>query len=1051
MRSGARFFVMVIGVACLLAAALSGAARSTSDGAKTAAGAAPYPTFDQSFLNALAWRPIGPFRGGRATAVAGDPDDPIVFYMATAHSGVWKTNDAGIYWRNVSDSFFKRAPVGAMEVSRSNRNVIYVAMGESQPRQDLTPGDGVWKSTDGGQTWSHAGLKEVRHFSKIRIHPTNPDIVYAAAMGDIFSTNPERGVYRTKDGGKTWQRILFKSDRAAAFDLTMDPTNPKILFASLDQFQRFPWDETSGGPDSGFYKTTDGGDTWKEITANPGLPKGIIGKIGVSISPARPTRVYAIIEAAAGGVYRSDDSGATWQKVYDDREQRREAASYLHIYADTQNPDTVYVQHVQVWKSTDAGKSFTPLSMQHSDHHAFWIDPKNNKRMIDASDGGASVTLNGGYSWSSINNQPTADLFSLAIDDREPYNLYGAQNDGSHIGVPSQTAGGGISWPHYIEVGGGEGGQTAVKPDASVIFACDRTTITRVDLKTGQRRNVSVWPEDQFGAPPKDVKYRFYYSFPTYLSPHDPSILYTGAQFLFRSTDDGESWQKISPDLSRNRQDKMQKIPGGPVTSLASSLFYVSLIRTIAESPITKGELWVGTDDSNVQTSKDNGTTWENVGPKDLPEWTTITGIDVSPHDPGTVYVAGNRVRVSDLTPFFYKTTDYGKTWQKITTGIRENDFAYVIREDPVRQGLLFAGTETGAYVSFDAGASWQSLQKNMPPVAVAYMQVKDQDLVVATHGRGFWIMDNIAALRQITPGVASAPAYLFNVLPTERRAGGRGGFGGRGGNVRPGVQFGSAGPMTMAYEDVVGADGQARRNYLLGGPNPPTGVQIEYYIKQAPTGDATLTFLDAAGKEIQKFSSQAKDARRITAQAGVNRFFWDMRYPGAREAPSPVALASFEASRPTPPVAPPGRYTARLAVGGQTYDRTFEIRRDSRGGVTEADLQAQFDLLVKIRDKVSETSDVLVKVREAQKRVEAAGNASVKEKLRAIETDLTRVTLSHPLEVTPKGLINKLGTLSGAVASGDNRPTKQQYELFDDLCARIAATVKEFEQVPGK
>ena len=1056
-KTCARFAVTAMAATCLFVVALSGASRHSAAGSTSATAAAPSPTVDASFLSALEWRPVGPFRGGRATAVAGDPDDPLTFYMATAHSGVWKTNDGGIYWRNVSDPYFKRAPVGAMEVSRSNRNVIYVATGESQPRQDLTPGDGVWKSTDAGQTWTNVGLKDVRHFSKIRIHPTNPDIVYAAAMGDIFSTNPERGIYRTKDGGKTWQRILFKSDRAAAFDLTMDPTNPKILFASLDQFQRWPWDETSGGPDSGLYKTIDGGDTWKEITKNPGLPTTIVGKIGVSISPAKPTRVYAIIEAAAGGVYRSDDSGATWQKVYDDREQRREAASYLHIYADTQNADTVYVQHVMVWKSTDGGKTFAGQSMQHSDHHAMWIDPKNNKRIIDASDGGASITLNGGYSWSSINNQPTADLFSLAIDDQDPYNLYGAQNDGSHIGVPSRTTGGGISWPHYIQVGGGEGGQTAVKPDGSVIFACDRTTISRVDLKTGRQRNVSVWPEDQFGAPPKDVKYRFYYSFPTYLSPHDPNVLYTGAQFLFRSTDDGESWQKISPDLSRNHQEKMQKIPGGPITSLASSLFYVSLIRTIAESPVTKGELWVGTDDSNVQLSKDDGITWENVGPKDLPDWTTITAIDLSRHAPGTAYFAGNRVRVSDLTPYFYKTTDYGKTWQKITNGIRADDFAYVIREDPVRQGLLFAGTETGAYVSFDAGATWQSLQKNLPPVAVAYMQVKHDDLVVATHGRGFWIMDNIAALRQITPEVTSAAAYLFNVPPTERRGGGgRGGFGGRAGAVRPGVQFGSAGPMTMAYEDVVGPNGQTRRNYLLGGPNPPAGVQIEYYLKQAPTGDATLTFLDAKGKEIQRFSSQAKDARRMPVQAGMNRFFWDMRYPGAREAPSPVPLASFEASRPVPPVAPPGRYTVRLSAGGQTYDRKFEIRRDSRAGVTDADLQAQFELLVKIRDKVSETSDVLVKVREAQKRVEAVektaagrpGIASVKEKLRAIETDLTRVTLSHPLEVTPKGLINKLGTLSGAVASGDNRPTKQQYELFDDLSARIAAKVREFDQL---
>ncbi len=1060
-RMSRTFPLTVTAAACLFVVALSGASRHPSGGSRAASNAGSYPTVNPGFLNALEWRALGPFRGGRATAVAGDPDDPLVFYMGTAHGGLWKTSDAGLFWRNVSDAFFKRAPVGAMEVSRSNHDVIYVAMGESQPRQDLTPGDGVYKSTDGGRTWKNVGLEDTQYVSKIRIHPTNPDIVFVAAMGDIFGTNPDRGVFRTTDGGKTWKKVLFKSDRASACDLTMDPTNPNILFASLNQFQRFPWDENSGGPDSGLYKTTDGGDNWTEITRNSGLPKGLIGKIGISISPARPSRVYAIIEAAEGGVYRSDDSGATWQKFFDDREQRREPASYLHIYADTRDPDTVYVQHVEVWKSTDGGKTFTTLAMQHSDHHAFWIDPKNNTRMIDGSDGGASVTLNGGLSWSTIDNQSTADLFSLAIDNQDPYNLYGAQNDGAHIGLPSRTSGGGISWPHYMNIGGGEGGQTAVQPDGSVVYACDRTTIVRVDRRTGQMRNISVWPEDSFGAPPKDVKYRFFYSFPIYLSPHDSSVLYTGAQYLFRTTNEGESWDKISPDVTRNRLDKMQKIPGGPITSLASSLFYVSLIRTIAESPIEKGELWVGTDDSNIQMSHDGGKVWENVSPKDLPEWTTITGIDVSSHDRGTVYVAGNRVRVSDQTPYLYKTTDYGKTWQRITNGIRENDFAYAIREDPKRQGLLYAGTETGAYISFDAGASWQSLQRNLPPVAVMFIQVKNDDLVVATHGRGFWIMDNVAALRQITPEVAMAAAHLFEIPPTHRRGSGRG-FGGSGA-VRSGVQYGSAGPMVMAYEDVRGPDGRVRRTYLTGGANPPAGVSIEYSLKQAPVGEASLTIVDASGQAIQRFSNQATGGRGLPVAAGMNRFFWDMRYPGAREAKGVVQFASFEASRPVPPVAPPGRYAVRLTVSGQTYDRSFEIRRDPETGVTDADLQAQFDLLVNIRDKVSQASDGLTKLREARREVEALEKsavlaksvrldiAPVKVKLLAIEIAFTRLMLSHSLELTPKGLINKLGTLSGTIASSDSRPTRQQYDVFDDLCARIAVQMGQLDQVIAK
>ncbi|MGE5156461.1 MAG: WD40/YVTN/BNR-like repeat-containing protein [Betaproteobacteria bacterium] len=1056
-KTNVRFCALVISVGGLLVATLSG--RPFPPGARRPAApatAAELPRVDARFLSALEWRSIGPFRGGRVTAVAGDPDDPLVFYMGTAHGGVWKTVDAGTYWRNVSDGFFTFAPVGAIAVSPSNRDVIYVGMGESEPRQDLTPGDGVYKSTDGGQTWTHVGLEQTLHIAKIRINPTNPDIVYVAAMGDIFGTNPERGVYRTKDGGKTWQRVLFKSDRACAFDLTLDPADPNVLFASLDQFQLLPWDETSGGPDSGLYKTTDGGDTWTDITRNPGLPRGTIGKIGIAISPPRPSRVYAIIEAAEGGVYRSDDSGATWQKLFDDREQRREAASYLHITADTQDPDTVYVQHVEVWKSTDGGRTFTTRPMQHSDHHAMWIDPKNARRIIDGSDGGASITLNGGASWSTLDNQPTADLFSLAIDDRDPYWVYVAQNDNDHIALPSRTDGGAIGWPSNLDIGGGEGGQTAVKPDGSVVYACDRTTMMRYDRRTGLMRDISVWPDDQFGSAPKDVKQRFYYSFPVYLSPHDPNVLYTGSQYLFRTTDEGASWQQISPDLTRNRVDKMQKIPGGPVTSLASSLFYVSLIRTIAESPLDKNELWVGTDDSTVQVSRDFGKTWTDVSPKDFPEWTTVTAIDVSPHDPGTVYLAADRVRVSDRAPYFYKTTDYGRTWQKITDGIRPNDFAYVIREDPVRRGLLYAGTETGAYVSFDAGANWQSLQRNLPPVAVAYLQVKHDDLVAATHGRGVWIMDHVDVLRQLTPETMAAPVHLFDVQPAVRGGAGMRFGGGRA--SRPGVQFANAGGMVVAFEDRRGPDGTTRRTYLTAGQNPPGGALIEYYLEQAPAGEATLTFLDAAGHQIQQFSSQARDGRRMPAAAGVNRFYWDMRYPGAREASSGVALAAFEASRPMPPVAVPGRYTVRLAVGGQTYEQAFEIRKGPRIAATEADLQAQFDLMMKIRDKVSGVSDALDKLREFRRQLEgrartggAGATAGTLEQLRAIEGQLTRLTGSHSLELGPKGLANRLGTLSGAVGRSAARPTRQMYDVFDYLSARIDVQVSQLNQILAK
>jgi photosystem II stability/assembly factor-like uncharacterized protein len=1021
-----RFGAALISAVCVLVTILWACGPQPGAEPRTGeAGPVEYPSVDASFMTALEWRSIGPFRGGRVPAVAGDPDDPLVFYFGSGHGGVWKTTDAGRYWRNVSDGFFKVAPVGAMDISLSNPQVLYVGTGEGIPRQHITSGDGVYKTTDGGETWTNVGLQETLHISKLRVHPRNPDIVYVAAKGDMFGPSPHRGVYRTRDGGQTWEKILYVNEWSGAVDLSMDNSNPNVIFASLNHHVRYPWDEVSGGPGTGLFKTADGGDTWTDLTRNPGMPEGDVGKIGVSISPPRPNRIYAMVEAADGGVYRSDDGGDSWQHVSADRSRRLFPASYNHITADTQDPDVVYLQHMAFWRSTDGGRTFRVQRMEHSDHHALWIDPNDSDRMIDGGDGGAAVTLNGGASWSTLENQPTADLFSLAVDDQDPYWVYASQNDNSHIAIPSQSSGRTIGWTDYIEIPAGEGGQTAVKPDGSVVYACDRTTMVRFDRRSGQAPNISVWPEDEFGAPVKDVKYRFYYSFPVLLSPHDPGVLYTAAQFLFRSTDEGDSWVQISPDLTRNRQDVMEKIPGGPITSLASSLYYVSLIRTIAESPLEEGELWVGTDDSTVQVSRNGGRAWEDVSPPDLPEWTTITAIDVSPHHRGTAYLAGERHRVSDRTPYLYRTTDYGRSWERITTGIRENDFTWVIREDPVRPGLLYAGTETGVYVSFDAGASWQSLQGNLPPVTAMFMLVKDDDLVIGTHGRGFWILDNIGALRELTPEVVSAPVHLFAVAPTARSGGGRRG---------------------------------SPREVLDAGINPPSGVMIEYYLAEAPTGEATLTIVDAAGEEIQRFSTQQENGGEMPADAGMNRFLWDMRYPSAREAPSSGPLTGFEASQPVPPVAPPGRYAVHLTVGEQIYEQPFEIRRDPRVLASDADLQAQFELMLQIRDRASEVADALHALGDARSQLEEhaaalTGDAQaraneVKEELRTIEGQLTRLIGSHDMELGPKGLINKLGRLSGAVVGADARPTQSMYAVFEDLSVRIAEQLRLLDEV---
>ena len=993
---------------------------------------AAYPSVDDSFLAAAKWRFVGPYRGGRVLAVAGAPDDPLTFYFGAAHGGVWKTTDAGLNWRNVSDDFFEFPAVGALDVSRSDPNVIYAGTGEGVQRQFISPGNGVYKSADGGDTWTNVGLKETRHIARLRIHPTNPDIVYVAAMGDMFGPNPDRGIYRTQDGGETWEQILYKGETTGGVDITIDASNPDVVIASMNHHVTLPWDEESGGPTSGLFKSTDGGDSWTDITRSPGMPTGLVGKVSVAISPVQPKRVYAFVEAdkGEGGVYRSDDAGSTWQRTHTDPGKMEIPNSYNHLTADTQDPDTVYIQPISgLLKSTDAGETFEEVEMDNWDPHALWIDPNDSNRIIEGGDGGASVSLNGGESWSSLNNQPTADLLSLAVDDQEPYWVYGSQNDNSHIAIPSRVDDPSISWPHYVALPAGEGGQTAVTSDGSVIYANDRSRTVRIDRATGQAPQISVWPEWVFGTPAKFIPYRFYYSFPILLSSHGSGVLYTAAQFVFKSTDEGQTWQKISPDLTRNRQEVMGEISGGPISSNASSLFHSSVIRTISESPIQVGELWIGSDDSNVQVSRNGGESWNNVSPPDLPEWTTITAIDVSHHFAGTAYVSGERHRVSDRTPYLYKTTDYGESWQMISDGIRENDYTWVIREDPVRPGLLYAGSETGAYVSFDDGGTWQSLQSNLPPVIVMQMQVKDDDLVVSTHGRGFWIMDNISSLREISAEITSASVHLFSVTPATRRLMGGHGWSG----------------------------------LYSGAENPPSGVMFEYYLADATADPVTVSVLDANGEMIKEFTGGPDEVDGPFAGKGMNRFFWNMRYPGTVMPPPNGALDGFmsvDYSPPTSPLAPPGQYTVRLTVNGDVYEQPFEIQKDPRTGESDADLKAQFELMIEIRDRFTEVSNTVLKIREVRAQVEQRRGESPEEftnKFDPILQDLREIegilmiwmgTEAHPMMWSPPGLTEKLSALSGAVNSGDIMPTESMYAVFADISDRYELQRNRLNQI---
>jgi photosystem II stability/assembly factor-like uncharacterized protein len=997
-------------------------------------------TYDEALYKAMKWRCIGPYRGGRVTAVTGIPSLPHTYYLGATGGGVWKSEDGGLDWKPVSDGFFNTGSVGAIAVSEWDHNVVYVGMGEAPIRGNVSHGDGMYKSTDAGKTWAHIGLSDTSQISRVRIHPRDPDLVYVAALGHIYGSNQNRGVFRSKDGGITWEKVLFRSNKAGAIDLIMDPFNPRILYAAIWEASRTSHSLTSGGEGSGLFKSVDGGDTWTEISRNKGLPKGILGKIGVAASGAQRDRVWAIIEAKDGGVFQSDDGGETWVRKNEDRRLRQRAWYYSRIYADPQNANTVYVLNTGLYRSVDAGKTYSSIRVPHGDNHDLWIDPGNPERMINGNDGGANVSYNGGVSWTAQDNQPTAQFYHVTTDNSFPYRVYGAQQDNSTVRIASRTTGSGIDKPDWHSVGGGESGHIAPRHDnPDIVYAGSYGgLITRWDYKTRQARVITAWPENPMGWGAKDLKYRFQWTAPIVVSRFDSDVLYHAAQVLFKTTNEGQSWEVISPDLSTNDKTKQQK-SGGPITYDDTSVEYYCTIFTMAESFHDPNILWVGTDDGLVHITRDGGKNWTNITPKEIPEWSLISMVEASTFDAGMAYLAVDRHELDDFGPYIYKTEDFGKNWKKITNGLPENTFVRVVREDPKRKGLLYAGTETGIFVSFDDGASWQSLQFNLPVVPIHDMVVKEDDLVVGTHGRSFWILDDLTPLHQLTEEISKADVFLFKPRDSFRMSGSD--------FPRPHV-----------------------------GQNPPSGSVIFYYLKDKPDGVVSLEFLDSEGLLIKKFTSKKEEkdgaeaprertrGRRVanvTAEAGMNRFVWDMRYEDAKSVPGAILWAG----RLNGPLAVPGVYQVKLTVGDASLTESWEWKKDPRLETSQEDFQAQFDLLIKIRDKLTEVNTSINHLRTVRKQVddllkkiednpdvgeiEEAGE-SLKAKLKAVEDVLIQSKSKSgqdPLNY-PILLDNKIAALIGVVSSADAEPTEQSYSVFEELSGKADVQIEKLKAV---
>jgi photosystem II stability/assembly factor-like uncharacterized protein len=979
-------------------------------------------------FGALRWRNIGPNRGGRTQAVAGSARRPLEYYFGAVGGGLWKTTNGGVTWFPVTDGQVRSSSVGAVAVSESNPDVVYIGMGETELRGNIMQGDGVYKSSDAGKTWKHVGLSETQAVARIRIHPTNPDIVYAAALGHPFGPSEERGVFRSTDGGASWKRVLFRNARAGAIDLAMDQKDPRVLFASIWDVYRTPWSLSSGGPASGFFKSTDGGDTWTEITRNSGLPKGVLGKITVTISGADSRRVYTLVEADDGGLFQSNDAGVTWTRVNEERKIRQRAFYFSRILADPKNRDTIYAMNVEFYRSIDGGKTFQTIRASHADHHDLWIDPSDPQRMIDGDDGGGSISTDGGRTWTP-QRFPTAQLYHIATTKDVPYHVCGAQQDNTSVCVPSDRARNlhdPVAAPGdwFYAAGGGEAGYITPHPkDANIFFGGDQAgIITRYDRRTGDSRVVNVYPMFFSGMPANALKERLQWTFPIVFSPVDPKILFSSSQHLFRTTTEGQRWERISPDLTRNDPNTLGD-SGGPITKDQNGPEIYGTIFTIAPSRHDVNTIWTGSDDGLVYLTRDGGKNWSNVTPPGIGDFNRVSLIEASPHEPGGAYVAAKRYQMDDRAPYLFKTSDYGKSWTKIITGIRADDFVHAVREDPKRHGLLFAGTEHGIYVSFDDGAEWQSLALNLPDTQISDLVIEQDDLIIATHGRSIWVLDDIGALRQMTALVAAAPAHLFELRAVTR------------GLNQAVIDYSLASPAVKVKLEILDDKNQVIRAF-----ESSSGANAR-----------------GSGSGDDDEDAPAAVTRTATAKPGINRFIWDLRYPGPVVFPGIVLRGAVPGLGPQ---APPGRYTVRLSADGLVETQPLIVRHDPRiPGLTDEQLHEQFRLAMEIANKTSEAHAAVLRIRalytalddRAKTAPQLARSAeSIKAKLGEVENDLYQVRNRSPRDTLnfPIKLNNQLAVLQQQVDTGNSRPTDQDYAVFEELKQKLAVILERLGQV---